>query len=1254
MITIKIYKYSSSSSATGYRGTDYSSYVLQGFENEEKLNQEIDVSTITLQGLIQQQEFDPETKFIIDVYQGNVLIETLNRVVSQDTVNKPILSNNSYFNHTIEFVEPSAIAQKRLVDNISITYKLKDVSLESVVDLPINTPIQITTQNTQPTIPPTFTFGKTRYTDNNGYRHSEATYSKYILWEAQTTSAGTMFVMSNESETYLSNKYYNLISNFNTAGEGEAPVYKAKFLLPKPKIMFSQVGGTSYTPIGYASYDWEVIEYDANGDKVGSVGSGSYISSDVFDVAISAYPFSDYFSNSHGARWLMENFDGQTQKIGDTVFYYGNFYFKKYTDETGVDISSTSTKTNVFTIQDGYSYKVNIKMHEFDDDCTFTSPVSTNYRAFKYSGAQSYGFCKYDISYVDESTEVPIPQPKVVSSQKLVTENTSSNSNVVFYSSSSPKQVFSSAIPYNAYTLIEKVILNSGFYNKTNAIIPSYDISQITPFYIDPNYELELSTTRVIESFYNHKNLWEVLLEVGYYIHAIPEIKFGKDNLYMITFNKLGETNQSVDQATKSNIMNFRGIDDYISATSSYITNMVQLGGQINEYVTPKTSSEQYLVYNDNVEIHTTKPIIELLEIYAIPTTNSYSSINLFQGVEYDMTSFVYEKNVYDILSISKNDIPNKGIAIYYNLSENKIQGCQYQLPQTVTNPYTDYAIKKVLYLSNPANTYDTTYTEQSTGPWANICVNDFIFRVVYRTKDDVRQTHTRPDLRKYLLNSPLDKFPQHYQINNQTDTLVDSVAFGKKMYGTLVKTGNSEYTVTEWINDANLLKHKGELYNINGNLYYVAKIKNIYFVDHIISQVEYTKDYNQLSQIVGIPSEPRFYEISEQSMIRRDFVVNRYLLATTENVDSFNFFEVNLDSIRKLTVAGGFSSKPQQGSITFPKYAITTFKGDQSIGAESKNFGESDLFIDVITPMNVYTSGNTLTYEWDMMDNFGAGNNVENAGYTGQQVANNIYRSMKSVQYTDKYGKATLMDYYILQDLPSGHPTYAEVYKFPISPIKANDTSLIGCNVVATNQEQPFQQEGQLHASGIILMKDCREAISINHNLQLITSTDQFVTSPYFFQPDKKSLKLVLLNKEVDKLSNGLIDYNSIILPYNHQGTRYASKLFNYSTENITTYNYYTQVANDWALGFKVDVSSALSYVNPHHFDGTSGYEQVKAIAIIGEVVESVDDSDDLKILNKTKFVFARNIPSGTTMNEAIKDWKFGNVTNTFFTNKQ
>ena len=144
------------------------------------------------------------------------------------------------------------------------------------------------------------------------------------------------------------------------------------------------------------------------------------------------------------------------------------------------------------------------------------------------------------------------------------------------------------------------------------------------------------------------------------------------DDRFIITFNRLGRTDEKPDNSTRVSVFNSRNIEDYISATSSYITNMVQLGGYIEEWVYPKTTNEQLLVSNDTAEIIVSKPIIELVKIQVRDNKT---------GEIADMTDFVYEENVYKTLSIKTNVVSLYWIIMVLNMYE----FCKYIMIRNTT-----------------------------------------------------------------------------------------------------------------------------------------------------------------------------------------------------------------------------------------------------------------------------------------------------------------------------------------------------------------------------------------------------------------------------------------------------------------------------------------------------------------------------------------------------------------------------------------
>jgi len=1271
MNTIKVYLYDSN--ATDYKGTDYTSYVVQGAGNIEKLNSEVDTSTIVLQGLSFREEFTPHTMFVIDECFNDDIINTWHRVVQQDTVSQPILSDNNYFTHTIALSEPSIVAQQRLVDNVSITYKLKDVSLKQVELVEVTKEMVVDTKD-EPTLNPSIItrFGKVQETTAEGTIINTYSFGKYIDWTPSRSGATKLVEICDANGENITDKYFNNIATYP----------QIKFIIPRAGIRVgipSSTGSPQFSTIrGYASISWLIREYAPTDTQGTVINSGYFFSNSNLTGSTSeiSFPYKDFLGTTTNLEkhWLLEKVE--KRNVGSSEYWtsvqdmYKNspyFYFKQYTDDNGSNLSNQTLYTDAITPQAGYTYELQVRLYDYYNDIPYSGRNAD--KLFRYNS--TFGIGKFKCAYEWDSRyyNVSLGRESSYYNERAKTKMG------VYSTNETAVAILSSAVPYSALSMIKKALINTNVIRKQSNI-KSVDINHRDangvldfdcPFYIDDAYLVELALTQVNETFYNQKNLWEVLIEVGNYIHAIPEIKFGENNKFMITFNKLGETTQYENKATKMTIMNFKGVDDYICATNSYVSNMVQLGGQITEYVSPKTSSDTKLVSNDTIEIHTSKPIIELLSVKVIPletfTPEAISGITSYPlnyNTKYDITEYVYEKNIYDLLSVSYNDLPNKGIALYYELGDNIIKGGNYQLPRANTDLYSDYTIKKVIYLGkspnpNTQNTYPIITPIPATGPWVYLKANNFVFEVTYRTKDDVRQNHTRPDIRKYLLNSKFDNVPQHNQFNNQEDILVDSIAFGSKMFGTLVRTGNTTYQETEWVDNPTNLKHKGELYYLYDNLYYVSQVSNTYYADHIVSQVEYSKDYNQLSQIIGIPSEPRFYEISEQSSIRRDVNVQDYILITKNYSNLVDLGQTNystgyiydIDSVINLMLFRG----------EFPKWAITTFKGDNEMGNESDTFGEYNLVKHVISPINAYTSGLTLTYEWDMVDNFGAGDytsaiTIPTSGGTEEQ-ANKSYRTLRSYQYCDKYGKATLMDFYILGDkydtIFFNKQNVLNLPQSPINPWNGTTSELKQKNIHIASRMFPYTADGQMNSDGLVLLKDCREAISVNYNLSAITDSDTIVLSPFLFTPsDEKpntinGVKLVCLNKEIDKLSNGYINTENIINIKDTSGQYIENRTLGFGYyQGGTHYQYSNSMSPVYST---IGLIPNIYELNEQHFAG-GNLDQIRAIAFVyGDITDG-----------KVKLTFGQNIPSTWTKETTGINtyWYFGTPKKEFFTNRQ
>lgn len=1174
-IMTKLYLYDAKQEANNYRGKDFSDYILQGDSETDDLTEILDVVNLTLVDLPFSQEFEPKTKFILEKWEDGreSFWKDWHLCVARDIVSQPVLSDNTRFDHAITFNEASVDAQGRLVDNIAVTYRLKDVSLEA----------KPTYDKEAKAIPKFVNVDDWKTTDNFEEKY-DGNFRKLI-------NSGKQF-------KWVFPNWYNVEidgvsktpaefgwNNIKLNQEIPNDTNKRNMTLPIPmlEILNGEKDKQTFAHQGYCSIDVIVEEYDVAKSKKNIIKTMQVNPSN-----------NDETEKVWNKEWIQA-----AKNLPNGVIFNKCRYEKmdqfSHLLYSGCRVSQFDDiiKNRIvnFNIRPGCQYTITLRLHpinslsESDWGIVASHEITPTYRSFlhwwKITGieleneqSQSYTNNKY-------------PYAELKFNAVLEGEN------VNLYLRNAPTE--------NAYNLYNKA------FTTTQNIIKQKGVPiDETPkaYYLEDKDRQELENTLIVENFYNQKNWWELQLDIGKYIHAIPKVRFGSNDRFVTTWKKLGQTNQLADYGNKLSIYNSRNVEEYISATSSYVSNMVQLGGIIDEWVSAKSSTSDYLVYNDVAEIILSRNIIELVDMDVKYIGETKSGMNLNKNEIRNLVGkgshgessngYVFGKDVYNVLSVNANTSVNKGMAIYYALGSNKIQGLNYRLPSI--NPGeqdTEYAIKRII----------GTLYQVPTSEWKNIKINDFLFHVKYRTKDTLRVDQVRPDLQKYLITSKHDRVPQHNQFNNQTDTVVDSVKFGNNIYGMLIRTGNTTYTTTEWVDSLYKLKQAGELYNIRDNIYYVSKVKNTYYSNHIISEVEFSKDFNRLSQIIGIPSEPRFYEISEQSQIKRQVSFDDYIIVgtTLNKADEYSFIKNG---------GWGYIANLLLGTeTTYPKYAVTVFKNDKE---KATIQGNEDFYVEVCSFVGGYSVQNTLTLAWNMVDNFSAGDQKVNTENSVNGKNDGIYATLLPFRYTDVYGRADLVDFALIKDYEIPND---KVMQLPANPInmttKNGDNYTIASNYIFGN-EKLTEWGDNYH--GIGLLKDNREALSFNYNLQVVADSHRFVLSAYMWQLNKTNLKIALLSEEVNKISNDTIPNNML-------------------TENLFDVNY--EVLDN---GIKIKMNDTLKDVD---------MQEIKSIAII-----STNEVNDYNGSGAKYFIMARNI-TGLSEEEKKEDWFISNIDKTkFYTN--
>ena len=665
-------------------------------------------------------------------------------------------------------------------------------------------------------------------------------------------------------------------------------------------------------------------------------------------------------------------------------------------------------------------------------------------------------------------------------------------------------------VKYSAYQLFRKALLTCDTYIVENGVtcLDEYNKdgekldSLKYPIILNENWINRLQVAKINETIFQCNNLWEVFLQIGYYLHAIPYLEFAKDGTdrFELNFKQLGKSGIDNNNNQNITVFNSQNLSEYFTQYDSYVTNLFSPQNEIEEWIVPKTSDSSYLVSNDTAELHVTYPITELLAFDIAIGDNEFKPA----------LDYIFEKSIYDILS---NDdpyvvFPSKGAAVYYNLGDNKICGLNFVPPSKNNN--LPMALKRILEL-----------LWQGTDINADkIKFNNLKFHIKYKTQDSSRLNQFRPDLERFLKNSSFEKYPHHEQFFGQQDKIIDSERFSANLFGKLIRVGNGVYQRQEYV-DRLPEKKSGELYEIDGEPYYVTACENEEYPEAIFQKVTYSKNFNQLSNIVTIPSEPRFYEVSERSKIRREIrLMDFFTLSTNRNNQNFiNPNPVFLNQSKWKDFIKNIIFNISDYSL--PNYAWNRFCVDElrehpypsNQMFPSSLLDRSGLTItpnqpnsysDVIVPILHYPLHDGIVFSWEMVDNFKAGDFIDDHIYYNESntTEDNAYLSMQPMRYVDIYGRADLFDFRLFNKTDWN---YSETQKLPRAVIEPSKED----SLAAVQGNNKF----------IALDKDCREELSFNYQINLLHKSQEgdedFFTFPNLFgRKEEGKLKIALLDE--------------------------------------------------------------------------------------------------------------------------------------------
>ncbi len=1096
----------------GAKTTEYTQNVVAPIFIEDKLDETLDSGEIVLDKMDLATPFLPKTKFRIELWipNGNEPRKTWDMVVEHDDVESYVGVSDKYC-HRVHLIEPSAIAQGMHCDNFSLTYELNDVTLnyKTVVSQgdtvgSVTPPNYTDTPNGHSTaikLNQPMRVGQVYYTNSFRYFWQNTESIKNILL---TQHAGTSHTISFTVPTLraqISNDQQEWVNSFEVAT-------KTRII----KRHFYNDGTVTEEDMEFAPGVTEL--------KCGADNSLQQTENDVYNVRIGSY-------------WGAVPVDAPLHAWATTVLDFGS-----------INSGLVTSVNNLDTFNDHKSYGDYRSSRFATNDPIYNNSKSVTFEtdALTQNEMDAGEYISYEIV-----TTAAFSLPKLFTITAFVedrggryvnyTNNTRTleevSANSVMFTSGAvtikdmsqwvnkDNLFLAKGVKYSAYSLLRKALLtcDTHLLDTTTESLDDEDAdgqsqpSLQHPIVINELWRNRLKTCKVQETIFENKNLWEILLQIGYYLHAIPYLQFATDGTdrFELTFRQLGDKRVKEDRSRKLTVFNSLNLSEYFTQYDSYVTNLFSPQNEVEEWCVAKTSDPSQLINADTAELQLSYGITELVEFEILKKKNGvYEAKNALK--------YVFEKSVYDILT--NNDPsqvrPSKGASLWFSLGDNKIQGLSYVAPSTNNDNLT--ALKYVVQ-----SLFGGTRLEL-----ADLDVNALRFRIKYKTQDSARVTQFRPDIERFMKNSSYEKYPHHEQFFGQQDKIIDSERFSANLWGRLVRVGNGIYQRQEHAELGNE-KEAGDLVEINNEPYYVTQVENEFHPKAIFQKVTYSKNFNQISMICTIPSEPRFYEISGQSKIKREIRINDFFtLSTIPNA--------NATPPRYLVSGGTQDWKKTLSDILFkqervlPNFALTRYLADAKrqhkgvygqVIPTNQVFPSSDVFwssentvepvgassyVDCIVPVQTYPLHNGIIFEWDMADNFKVNDCVDAPYNTTTGIKDGRYKSTQSLRYCDIFGRADLMQAKLFHKRLT---TDSELEQIPQTPkaFITPETNSVYVEIGGNNK-------------AVALEKDNREILGFNYQINLLhraaSGDDDFITFPNIFGRKDSDLKMLLLSEEV------------------------------------------------------------------------------------------------------------------------------------------
>lgn len=520
-----------------------------------------------------------------------------------------------------------------------------------------------------------------------------------------------------------------------------------------------------------------------------------------------------------------------------------------------------------------------------------------------------------------------------------------------------------------------------------------------------------------------------------------------------------------------------------------------------------------------------------------------------------DLTPYVFEASEYNSrLSSYDSAYPySKAYGLMYTQGQKNITALNFKQDNAISPVFESYSIINIL--------------EEITGQSLTDLNEDYpllAFRVIYTPFYSARVAQTKPNISDFPRGSAL--------VYNQSANVIESRFYGENLKGVIARLGNVEKTKTYTLSRLGLVPQAGQKYDDD---YYISAVNVELFTNLIKVTLALSKDFNRLSQYIGISSVKRFSEVSqtqaqERNVLYRDYIV----IGDSVTADSDSHIGDNLMQAVIETFTAGLNSQPLTNVVAW--------------GMTAQNNPLPNV---VQLPVIGSAFGNSISFEWAYEDNFSAGAVAQYAtGGTGGSSVSGYFQN--NLQYTDYYGRVY---YYNFDLMPSG-----------TIPTTFEEQTDIGTSLPKYDKATPTTSSGYFSTIGLqpeMLRKDNREIIKVNAQVDFVTNRKGMIigSALAFNNPAVGGLgiqaaKLYVFTDKLDKFINHVS--GSIDVPFTTEATQ------PYVVQTIDLPSAALDISELENGQFNISVQGGV-------FPGTSG-TQYQSWAIVTAQIVSTEQVED------------------------------------------